>query len=167
MSTRPSTLRQLVRNSQEFANCLNPLLEESLPVVSPNTKVKTLYLSSFLVNYPIGQESPSNVAGENDSKPNSLKSKRRLSTTRIPNKRAKFTSAVNNNTDENVSSSKENNNPTEVYLSYNDSNTPKHIGKFFNVMVNNRLKRQCKYCHLQYADLKGFNRHYEKKHARR
>ncbi|KAI5957927.1 hypothetical protein CANMA_004359 [Candida margitis] len=163
MSSRPSTLRHLVRSSQEFVNCLNPLLEESLPVVSPTTKVKTLYLSSFL----ICTQEPQNaqrVSRCNEPKPRRLKPNRKSPVTRIPHKKVIVNSAVNA-TDENDVPPIESSDPKEVYLSYNDSNTPKYIGKFFNVMVGNRLKRQCKYCQSQYADLKGFNRHFEKKHG--
>lgn len=99
------------------------------------------------------------------SKLRTLKSNRKTSATRIPHKKLKLSSAVDEN-DENSNPPTENSDLKEVYLSYNDSNTPKYIGKFLNVMVGNRLKRQCRYCHLQYADLKGFNRHYEKKHGR-
>ncbi|KAI5953753.1 hypothetical protein KGF57_003962 [Candida theae] len=165
MTTRPSTLRQLLRNSQEFGNCLNPLLEESLPLVSPNTKSKTLFLSSLLI-VPKKPDVTRCTFKSNFPKPRVAKPDRKPLTTRIPYKPSKCSQAVGA-TDENSSPP-----PTssieakEVYLSYNDSNTPKYVGKFFNVMVGNRLKRQCKYCHLQYADLKGFNRHYEKKHVR-
>lgn len=52
----------------------------------------------------------------------------------------------------------------EVQLVYNKSNTPKYLGQFINVYLDNRLKRQCKSCPAMYTDLKGFNRHYESKH---
>lgn len=51
-----------------------------------------------------------------------------------------------------------------IIINYNRSNTPKFVGKFTNVVVNNKLKRQCKKCPAVYTDLKGFNRHYQKKH---
>ena len=52
----------------------------------------------------------------------------------------------------------------QVQLVYNKSNTPKYLGQFINVYLDNRLKRQCKSCPAMYTDLKGFNRHYEIKH---
>lgn len=51
-----------------------------------------------------------------------------------------------------------------VEMNYNGSNTPKFFGKFNNVMVNNKLKRECKKCSVTYNDLKGFNRHYQSIH---
>lgn len=144
---------------------MNPLDQASLPVALPNTKAKTLYLSSFLI-YPKEPEVvQQHTIKISQSKLRTLKSNRKTSATRIPHKKLKLSSAVDEN-DENSNPPTENSDLKEVYLSYNDSNTPKYIGKFLNVMVGNRLKRQCRYCHLQYADLKGFNRHYEKKHGR-
>ena len=144
---------------------MNPLLAESLPVVLPNTKAKTLYLSAFLF-VPKKAEVTGRILKNNVSKPKTLKPVRRAPSSLIPRKKIKSKPAVED-VDENWTPELEGSDTKEVYLSYNDSNTPKHIGKFFNIMVGNRLKRQCKYCHLQYADLKGFNRHYEKKHGKR
>ncbi|KAI5966909.1 uncharacterized protein KGF55_000318 [Candida pseudojiufengensis] len=53
------------------------------------------------------------------------------------------------------------------HINYNNSNTPKYLGKFNNLKINNKLKRQCKYCPKQYNDLKGFNRHFERKHLKK
>ncbi|EMG49355.1 hypothetical protein G210_5885 [Candida maltosa Xu316] len=52
----------------------------------------------------------------------------------------------------------------EVYLNYNSSNTPKYVGKFRNELIGGHLKRKCMACSANYSDLKGFNRHYERKH---
>ncbi|KAI5952855.1 hypothetical protein KGF54_003722 [Candida jiufengensis] len=52
----------------------------------------------------------------------------------------------------------------EFHINYNDSNTPKYLGKFINIKIDNKLRRQCKYCPKRYNDLKGFNRHYERNH---
>lgn len=145
---------------------MNPLDQESLPVALPDTKAKTLYLSAFLIYPKESGAIQQHAIKISQSKLRTLKSNRRTSATRIPHRKLKLSSAVDEN-DENSIPPIENSDLKEVYLSYNDSNTPKYIGKFLNVMVGNRLKRQCKYCHLQYADLKGFNRHYEKKHERR
>ncbi|KAK6457185.1 uncharacterized protein RJT20DRAFT_127342 [Scheffersomyces xylosifermentans] len=38
------------------------------------------------------------------------------------------------------------------------------MGKFYNIQVGNKLKRECKLCSLRYNDLKGFNRHYKSIH---
>lgn len=53
-----------------------------------------------------------------------------------------------------------------IVINYNRSNTPKYVGKFTNVIIDNKLKRQCKKCPAIYTDLKGFNRHYQKKHLK-
>ncbi|ABN66195.2 predicted protein [Scheffersomyces stipitis CBS 6054] len=49
-------------------------------------------------------------------------------------------------------------------IAYNNSNTPKYWGMFYNVQVGDKIRRQCKFCPLRYNDLKGFNRHYQNFH---
>lgn len=51
-----------------------------------------------------------------------------------------------------------------IEIKYNLSNYPKYYGKFFNIRVNGKLRRECSICGNSYGDLHGFNRHYDRKH---
>ncbi|CUM68181.1 uncharacterized protein PRCAT00005899001 [Priceomyces carsonii] len=53
-----------------------------------------------------------------------------------------------------------------ISYNYNESNTPKYYGKFVNVKVGSKIKRQCGVCMATYTDLKGFNRHFQSVHLK-
>ncbi|CAK9439682.1 uncharacterized protein LODBEIA_P37820 [Lodderomyces beijingensis] len=165
MNSKPSLKRPLLRKTHQFENCLQPLINESVPARSAKAPVRkevhayVAHLQSNVVSvrpamsYGEGESMKENNCSSDESSPVKRKQNKRWQTSSSAKKASKFVSPLPSSTQR------------EVCLSYNKSNTPKYADKFVNVMVDNRLKRQCKFCSLQYMDLKGFNRHFESKHS--